>query len=64
LDIQLSWRGDAMAASAAVDLDSDVEDSSFISGLAMVMMRHHADRVEPTSLPDGRQGLKVRIDDL
>ena len=64
LDIQLSWRGKAMAASAAVDLDSDVEDSSFISGLAMVMMRHHADRVEPTSLPDGRQGLKVRIDDL
>lgn len=63
LDIDLAWEGEAMAASAAVDLDADVEAVGFVSGLAMVMMRHHADRLEITRLPDGRHGLTATIDD-
>lgn len=63
LDIDLAWEGEAMAASAAVDLDADVEAAGFVSGLAMVMMRHHADRLEVTRLPGGRHGLTATIDD-
>jgi len=63
LDIDLAWEGDAMAACAAVDLDADIEAAGFVSGLAMVLMRHHADRLEATTLPDGRHGLTATIDD-
>lgn len=63
LDIDLAWQGEAMAAGAAVDLDADIEAAGFVSGLAMVLMRHHADRLEPTTLPDGRHGLTATIDD-
>lgn len=63
LDIDLAWPGAAMAASAAVDLDADIEAPGFVSGLAMVLMRHHADRLEATALPDGRHGLIATIDD-
>jgi xanthine/uracil permease len=63
LDIDLAWEGEAMAATAAVDLDADIEAACFVSGLAMVLMRHHADRLEATTLPDGRHGLTATIDD-
>lgn len=63
LDIDLTWDGEAMAASAAVDLDADIEAAGFVSGLAMVLMRHHADRLEVVALPDGRHGLAATIDD-
>ncbi|MBW6398231.1 xanthine permease [Roseomonas sp. HJA6] len=63
LDIDLAWEGEAMAAGAAVDLDADIEAAGFVSGLAMMLMRHHADRLEVTRLPDGRHGLAATIDD-
>ncbi len=63
LDIDLAWEGQAMAASAAVDLDADIEEAGFVSGLAMVLMRHHADRLEVVTLPDRRHGLTATIDD-
>jgi xanthine/uracil permease len=63
LDIELAWPGEPMAAGAAVDLDADVEAAGFVSGLAMVLMRHHADRLEAVALPDGRHGLVATIDD-
>jgi xanthine/uracil permease len=63
LDIDLAWQGDAMAAGAEIDLDADIEAAGFVSGLAMVLMRHHANRLEATRLPDGRHGLTATIDD-
>lgn len=63
LDIELAWPGEAMAAGASVDLDADVEAAGFVSGLAMVLMRHHADRLDAVTLPDGRHGLAATIDD-
>ncbi|WP_211867430.1 solute carrier family 23 protein [Neoroseomonas terrae] len=63
LDIDLLWPGEAMASTATVDLDADTEAAGFVSGLAMMLMRHHADRLDTVALPDGRHGLTATIDD-
>lgn len=58
------WPGHPLAGrTVLLSLDDDPDDPAIAAGLALRLMRHHADAVTTATLPDGRQRMRAMIDD-